>query len=340
MIPRSFGICQAGVSLVVNVHSCARPDTTSMSPKNPVFAPNLHAIFRRWLAGLLGGSALCLLLIGLAVPLTEALAVTPEPVLAPTTTSGTPVGLLNVPDGGGSDGTLRRVAVPILMYHYISVPPTDADVYRRDLSVTPGRFREQLQYLAANGYHGVSLYDVNLALRWGMPLPEKPVVLTFDDGYRDAYTEAFPLLQEFGFTGTFFVVTSRLDEGHPDYLTWAQAQEMAAAGMSIESHTKDHPSLAGRDTAFLFYQIQGSLESIEAHTGQRPRMFCYPSGRWDESVLEILDELGVWSAVVTEGGIEHTLDAVRLLRRVRISGDTDLATFAALLGWEWDRATS
>lgn len=243
-------------------------------------------------------------------------------------------------DGGSGDGTLRRIAVPILMYHYISTPPDDADVYRRDLSVTPANFRAQMAFLAERGYTVIGLDDLNLALRWGAPLPPNPVVLTFDDGYADAYRVAFPILQEFGYTGTFFVITRRLDEGHPAYLTWAQAREMAQAGMSIESHTRDHFDLRRRDSAFLIDQIQGSIESIEAHTGRRPRFFCYPSGRWDRGAVEALQSLGIWAAVTTEGGVEHTTDATLLLRRVRISGDTDLGTFAALLAWEWDRSVS
>lgn len=242
--------------------------------------------------------------------------------------------------GDGGDGTLRRIAAPVLMYHYISVPPEDADAYRQDLSVTPENFRAQMAYLATAGYTPISLYDLNRALRWGTPLPTRPVVLTFDDGYRDFYENAFPVLRELGFTATVFVITGRLDEGDPAYLTWAQARELAAAGIDIESHTKDHPSLVGRDAEFLHYQIKGSLESIEAHLGRPAHLFCYPAGRWDETVLALLPEYDVWLAVVTEGGIEHTTDGVHLLRRVRISGDTDLETFAALLRWEWDRAAS
>ncbi len=251
-----------------------------------------------------------------------------------------PAGHGSIGDGGGWDGTLRRIAVPVLMYHYVSVPPEDADIYRQDLSVRPDVFRAQMQYLADNGYTVISLYDLNLALRWGAALPPLPVVLTFDDGYVDMYTEVFPVLQEYGYTATFFVITSRLDEGNPDYITWAQAREMAAAGMSIESHTRDHLSLPEREPEFLYDQIQGSMEDIAARTGYQPHLFCYPGGRWDESVLESLRAMGVWAAVTTEGGIEQTTDAILLLPRARVSGDTDMPTFAALLRWDWDHADS
>ncbi|GAB4575983.1 MAG: hypothetical protein Kow0077_30220 [Anaerolineae bacterium] len=240
-------------------------------------------------------------------------------------------------DGGGWDGTLRRIAVPILMYHYISEPPEDADIYRQDLSVRPEDFRSQMQYLADEGYAVISLYDLNQALRWGTPLPEKPVIITFDDGYIDAFEQAFPVLQEFGFTATFFVITSRLDEGHPAYISWEQARIMAEAGMSIESHTKDHPNLIGRPPDYLYYQVLGSIESIEAHTNRPARLFSYPGGRWDENTLAALRSYGVWAAVVTEGGTEHTTDGLLLLRRVRVSGETDLLTFAALVRWDWEQ---
>ena len=243
-------------------------------------------------------------------------------------------------DAAGWDGTLRQIVVPILMYHYISTPPEDADIYRQDLSVSPENFRAQMQLLVDEGYTTISLYDLNRALRWGTPLPPRPVILTFDDGYRDVYVNAFPVLVEFGFTGTFFVITARLDEGHPAYITWEQAQEMAAAGMAIESHTKEHPNLSGLSPDALFYQIQGSLESIAAHTGEPVRMFSYPGGRWDESVLDAVRSYGVWAAVVTEGGVTHTTDNLLLLRRVRISGETDLPTFDALVRWDWERASS
>ncbi len=267
-----------------------------------------------------------------AAALSTALPPTPPPDVTPFS----PV----LYEEGSWDGTLRQIAVPILMYHYISTPPEDADIYRQDLSVTPEDFRAQMQLLADRGYTTISLYDLNRALRWGAPLPPRPVILTFDDGYRDAYEHAFPVLQEFGFTGTFFVITARLDEGHPAYITWAQAQEMAAAGISIESHTKEHPNLSGRGAAELYYQIQGSLESIAAHTGQAVRVFSYPGGRWDEGVLEAVRRFGIWAAVVTEGGVLHTTDNLLLLRRVRVSGETDLPTFDALVRWEWDRTTS
>jgi peptidoglycan/xylan/chitin deacetylase (PgdA/CDA1 family) len=150
-----------------------------------------------------------------------------------------------------ADGTLRRIRVPILMYHYISEPPPGADAYRIELSITPDIFRAHMQYLEDEGYTPVSLYDLDAALIRGAALPAKPVILTFDDGHIDHYTNVFPILKEYGFTATFFVITARLDERNADYINWEQAEEMATTGMNIEPHTKNHFDLRNRNRDFL-----------------------------------------------------------------------------------------
>ena len=116
------------------------------------------------------------------------------------------------------DGVVRRIRVPILMYHYLSAPPPGADAVRRSLSVSPETFAEHLRYLKEAGYETISLADLALALQIGHPLPERPIVITFDDGYRDNYTQAFPLLRAQGYTATFFLVTGPIDEGNEDYM--------------------------------------------------------------------------------------------------------------------------
>ncbi len=229
------------------------------------------------------------------------------------------------------DGTLRRIRVPILMYHYISAPPADADVYRIDLSVPPELFRQHLALLSAEGYQTITFDDLYSALNTGSGLPAKPVILTFDDGYEDNYTAAFPLLREFGFSGTFFVMTAGPDLNSPNYMTWAQIAEMAAAGMQMESHTRDHPDLRGRDNDFLVYQLLGAEESLAAHTGQTPRVFAYPAGQYDDAVLSMLRSLGVKHAVTTAHGALHTTDGALELPRIRVRASTDTAVLAGLL---------
>lgn len=235
--------------------------------------------------------------------------------------------LVPTPAGGLTD----TVKVPILMYHYISDPPEDADIYREDLSVSPVAFREQLQYLADNGYTSIDLYDLALAVTRRKALPPRPVILTFDDGYRDNYTNAFPLLQEFGFTGTFFIITAFVDNQNPAYMSWPMISEMAAAGMRMESHSKSHPDLSEAERDELIWQILGSQETLAAHIGYTPRFFCYPGGRYSEKTIEMLQELDFWGAVTTAGGNHHTYEDRYEWSRMRMRYTTTLPVFAALL---------
>jgi peptidoglycan/xylan/chitin deacetylase (PgdA/CDA1 family) len=227
------------------------------------------------------------------------------------------------------DGKLRSVRVPILMYHYISVPPWGSDRYRLDLSVTPENFDRQMAWLAENGYITITLQDLLYHLTRGWPLPEKTVVLTFDDGYQDAYESAFPILQKYGFVGTFFIITDRITYGDPNYATWEQVIEMHQAGMDIQSHTRTHPDLRGLTEAQLLWQIRGSKEAIEARMDQEVRFFCYPSGKYDANAIQALQQYGYWAAVTTEYGATHTNNDLFTLKRIRMRGFDTLDSFVA-----------
>ena len=221
------------------------------------------------------------------------------------------------------------------MYHRIEEPPPGANVYRRDLSVTPDNFRAQLRYLRQEGYETIVLNDLTLHLTMGKPLPQKPVILTFDDGYADAYTNAFPLLQKFGFVGTFFLVSAPIDAQNPDYLSWGQVKEMHAAGMEFEPHSYDHPDMRNRGFDFVVFQVLAPKEAIEARTGETCRFFAYPSGRYDQYVIDVLRSAGYWGAVLTEQGATHTGDELFTLKRVRIHGGEDMDKFVRMLDLDW-----
>jgi peptidoglycan/xylan/chitin deacetylase (PgdA/CDA1 family) len=250
---------------------------------------------------------------------TPTMTYTPFPTYTPTSTpSPTP---LPTPYRSIS----RTLRVPILMYHYVSVPPEGADKYRNDLSVTPEQFRQQMQYLSENGYNTIDLYDLSRAVTDKQELPPKSVIVTIDDGYRDNYENAFPILQEFGFEATFFLATDFIDRGLPGYMTWDMIREMAEAGMRFEPHSKTHPDLTGQDREYVIYQILGSMETIDAQIGSRPRYFNYPSGRYDEQVLEILEELDFWGAVTTNGGAWHGFEDRYEWTRLRVRNVTGLS---------------
>ncbi len=221
------------------------------------------------------------------------------------------------------------------MYHYVSDPPADADVYRRDLSVLPDRFGAHLDYLLANGYSVITLDELLYALAQGRELPKKPVILTFDDGYEDNYTEAFPRLRDRGLVAHFFIVTDFVNQARPGYMTWPQIEEMAAAGQRFGSHSRDHPDLSGKDTDYLVWQALGSKESIEEHLGYHPRWIVYPSGGYDAQVIAVFRSAHYWGGLTTQQGATHRLDGIFELRRVRVRGTHTAEDLAALLALDW-----
>jgi peptidoglycan/xylan/chitin deacetylase (PgdA/CDA1 family) len=252
---------------------------------------------------------------------------TPTPTFTPTPT---PTPLLPTPDG-----VARQARVPILMYHHIEDPPPGADAWRRDLSVSPKDFEAQLRYLKQEGYETITLNDLTLHLTMGKALPPKPIILTFDDGYANAYTQAFPLLQRYGFIGTFFLISEPIDNGDPDFVSWAEVEEMYAAGMRFEPHSYNHPDMRNRGFQFVVFQILAPKEAIEARTGEPARFFAYPYGRYDDYVIEVLRSAHYWGGVLTEQGATHTTDDLFTLRRVRVHGGDDLDSFIRNLNLDW-----
>lgn len=256
---------------------------------------------------------------------------TPTGTLPPTDTATptetpTPV-LLPTPH----DAYSWTLKVPILMYHYISTPPDDADAIRKDLSVSPENFRAQMAYLAENGYTTIDLYDLSLAIADKRDLPAKPVIITIDDGYRDNFDNAFPILQEYGLKATFFVLTDPIDQNNPVYMTWEMIETMSAAGQRIEPHTKTHPDLSGQERDFVIWQILGSQQTVAAHIGYTPRFFAYPSGRYDDQTIDVVQELGFWGSVTTAGGKWHGFKDRYEWTRMRIRGTTPLPEFIDLV---------
>ena len=165
------------------------------------------------------------------------------------------------------------------------------------------------------------------AVTQGRPLPEKAVVITFDDGYRSLMDYARPAMTPYGFTGTVFVITELMDKGLEQYLTWPQAEALYAQGWKIEPHTKSHQQLAGRDRDFQLYEMLGSLQTVAAHIGVQPRFFNYPAGRYDDLTLQLAHEMNLWGGVSTEFGREHTLQSLYTLTRVRVDGHGTLPDF-------------
>jgi len=248
---------------------------------------------------------------------------TPSPTETPAQPTPTPTATYPPPPAA--------VNVPILMYHYVSELPPNPDAYRQDLTVAPATFEAQLRYLADEGYQTVTLADVYSRLSTGKPLPPHPIVLTFDDGYKDAGSVVSPLLQQYGFVGEFFVLATPAHFEAEHYLTWDEMRTMSEAGMSIQAHGRDHLDLTNRDYDFLVYQVLGAKEAVEAHTGGQVSFFCYPSGRHDEDTEAVVASAGYLGAVTTAWGNELSLDNAYTWPRIRIKGAWSLEQYAAVL---------
>jgi len=146
-------------------------------------------------------------------------------------------------------------------------------------------------------------------------------MITFDDGYEDAFTAVFPELVQQGFTATFYLITGRI--GKPGYLNWEQAWEMKSAGMNIGSHTADHVNLRSRKPADLAYQIGASKMLLERILGP-VYDFCYPGGDYSAQVISMVQHYGFLSAVTTSSRVASPNDSMFELPRIRMGNSVDL----------------
>jgi peptidoglycan/xylan/chitin deacetylase (PgdA/CDA1 family) len=186
--------------------------------------------------------------------------------------------------------------VPILTYHNLG------EHAKGRLVLAAASFREQMQYLKTNGYRVVSLADFVEFTRLGRQLPQKAVVLTFDDGYRAFKDYAYPVLKDLGFTATLFIYTDWVGAGR-GALTWNDLRALAADGFDIEAHTKTHADLRrahGETDAQYARRMHAELEQPEElfnrNLGRRSQILAYPYGRWDEGLLPKVKEYGYVAA--------------------------------------------
>jgi peptidoglycan/xylan/chitin deacetylase (PgdA/CDA1 family) len=215
------------------------------------------------------------------------------------------------------------------MYHYVDASPVADGKYANDLTVRTKAFEAEMRLLKTRGYHTVSLMDVYRALAGQKELPSKPVVLTFDDGYEDNYTVAFPILRRHHLVGTFFIITRNV--GKPGFMTWKELREMKAKGMSIQSHTVSHPELPAVSTARLKKELGQSRDAIASNLGYLPRVLSYPSGKYDAKVEAMAARAGYRVAVTTHFGKLVDPGGIMAVPRVRIPAFMSLEGFAASL---------
>ncbi|WP_326751887.1 polysaccharide deacetylase family protein [Streptomyces hirsutus] len=224
--------------------------------------------------------------------------------------------------------------VPILMYHSVAADPSDAT---RALSVTPQAFAEQMAVIAARGLTPVGTAELAACWRTGRPLPARPVLVTFDDGYEGVHRHALPALAEHGFPATLFVSTGWLrgpydtGGGLDTMLDWDQVRELAAAGVEIGGHSHSHPQLDQLDDRRLRFELIRCKEIVSDQLGRVPTSFAYPYGHSSRRVREAVRETGYAQALAVGNGLARRAQGPYALRRVTVRRSTDAAEFERLV---------
>jgi len=231
-----------------------------------------------------------------------------------------------VSEAKNDDIKITFSSVPILMYHYIRTVTDPNDTLGANLSVSPENFRKQLNYLVANDYQSISLQQLRDGFNgtYKIDVGKKPIVITFDDGYNDAYTQAFPILQKHGMIGVFYIISGQIDQN--ERMTKDQIIELDKSGMVIGSHTVSHPDLTALSAENLSKQLSDSKSLLEQLVGHPIYDFCYPAGKYkyNDSIISILKSTGYESAVTTKNGISDTDSSLYELPRIRVQNDTNL----------------
>jgi peptidoglycan/xylan/chitin deacetylase (PgdA/CDA1 family) len=244
-------------------------------------------------------------------------------------------------------GPSPKLRVPILMYHSISENLFGMSHPYFHINTLPDVFSAQMRWLQHSGYRAVSLSEALADLETGTD-SQKKVVITFDDGYRDFYTDGMPILKQCGFTATIFLATDRIQntpariEG-ADYLTWSDVRELHAEGICFGAHTVTHPDLRSLGPDELEQELGRSKEIIEDRLGVRVESFSYPHGfpeedrAYTEYLADVLSNLGYDHGVSTILGRASRKSNRFFLPRLPLNSYDDPLLFRAKLegGYDW-----
>jgi peptidoglycan/xylan/chitin deacetylase (PgdA/CDA1 family) len=189
-----------------------------------------------------------------------------------------------------------------------------------------------MAFLAAHGFHPIDMRDLRDYLLGRHTLPARPVIITLDDGYRDLYSAAYPVLKQHHFKAVAYIISGFV--GGPETVTREQVLEMEANRIEIASHTVSHPDLTKLSAEELHRQLQDSKLAIEALLGHPVLDFCYPAGQVNPTVLQAVQAAGYETATTTSAGTQHSASDRYLWARVRVGGGESLGQFAASLGPE------
>ena len=216
--------------------------------------------------------------------------------------------------------------VSVLMYHMIG------DIAGNDAVMTEKNLRMQMQYLKDNGYHPITMQELYDYVSKGAALPEKPVCITFDDGYHDSYTIVYPMMKEFNFPWTLFLITDDVGKAY-NRMTWEELKEMADSNtVTIANHTLSHPKLHNLSSRKeKENQIEGAQKALKYHLNIDNAWIAYPYGDYDEEVIDICIKAGIKLALTTDAGRVHEGSYPYELKRVYIGNNVDMHHFAERL---------
>ncbi|HNT29514.1 MAG TPA: polysaccharide deacetylase family protein [bacterium] len=172
--------------------------------------------------------------------------------------------------------------IPVLLFHYIE--PAENTAPGNALAITPEQLESYLSYFHNKQIETITFRDLKQIIEGNRSLPERAVILTFDDGYANQYQYAFPLLERYAMRGVFFIITEKPD-ADPAYMTWEQIKTLSDAGHEIGSHSVAHPDLTALQPDRLEEELATSRSSIERIIGLPVLTFCYPSGQYNDQVL-------------------------------------------------------
>lgn len=210
---------------------------------------------------------------------------------------------------------------PILTYHHIALRRSQDSYY-----VSPEIFEEQMGWLKNNHFTVISYDQFYNATLKKASLPEKPVVLTFDDGNLDQYQNAFPILKKYNYPAIFFINTDPIGRGGK--MTWPEINEMFLAGMTIGSHTLSHPNLTKIKNNQLERELTKSKFILEQKLNTKINHFAYPGGSYNDQVIKAAQKAGYLSATTTHHKVfQEIKDNLDLFKLPRVHVDDELPTF-------------
>lgn len=209
--------------------------------------------------------------------------------------------------------------VPVLMYHHIKTNTDPRNEIEAGLDVPPEYFEQQILSLKDKGYQAINISQLFQNDQ------SKKIILTFDDGYKDIITNAYPILQNSGYTASVYIISDYT--GRDGYLNWDDIRTLKNAGWEIGSHTTNHPDLTKVSLDEARSEIVNSKSKIETEIGGTISSFCYPSGKYNSDIEQLVQQAGYLNAATTKSGRSNTQQLIFELKRIRISGNETIDHF-------------